>query len=75
MIEPAETQPDTRFADRVIKERDALASNHTALRTFINTSEVYVALPDAEKMRLSRQFSAMGLYLEALNERITADFQ
>lgn len=62
------------FKARVNKEHEQLADNMLKLNKFMKT-EAFEALPLAERQRLARQYSAMGVYKDALGERIAADFQ
>lgn len=56
---------------RVVTERDELNEKLAKLTTFITgPSPIYVGLPDAEKLRLSRQLTYMTEYSNVLDERI-----
>ena len=57
---------------RVLDERAELAEKHGKLGIFIENSPTFALLPVAEKRRLFRQQTYMGLYLDVLQERIEA---
>jgi hypothetical protein len=56
---------------RVIDERTDLTEKLVKLSGFLGTA-VFSKLPEAEKLRMRRQFMIMQLYEQVLTERITA---
>ena len=62
------------FKDRVKAEHDDLIGKIERLETFFST-EKYLSLPDAEKIRLRLQSRYMSAYCETLRERVNADFK
>ncbi len=58
------------YQERVIEERDALAEKTIALGVFLNNDTIGIAT--AERIRLTRQLTAMREYGFILNDRIDA---
>jgi len=58
------------WQQRVIDEQQELNVRIEALNKFINSSDVFSALPDIDKTNLSDQFSAMENLNEILKIRI-----
>lgn len=56
---------------RVVNEREDLVDKVTKLRAFLGTDR-YNGLDSDERGRLDRQLGAMTIYLDILDERITA---
>lgn len=54
---------------RVIQEHDQLTTSAQKLREFL-ASEKFLSLVPAEQLRLTRQYTAMGQYIQVLGERI-----
>ena len=57
---------------RVVDEKKELGTKLTALKSFIDASPVFKALPDDERGRLIHQYQVMTQYSSILAERITA---
>lgn len=55
--------------ERVVAERAALADNASKLVAFVGGA-AFPTLPDAERLALSWQLSAMRSYLNALDARL-----
>lgn len=61
------------FQQRVMIEQVELSNRLDKLSEFLK-SPIFESLPDAERLRLTRQSVAMHDYLNVLTERITANF-
>lgn len=58
--------------ERVVTEKAELDEKREKLHAFIDSSPIYKALPEEDRLRLTRQASAMGTYSDILGERIAA---
>ena len=57
---------------RVINERSELFDKVEKLQVFTNGNVVFNSLPDDEQKRMVNQYYAMSLYLDILDQRISA---
>ena len=57
---------------RLVAEKADLDARLSKLDAFIIDNPSFLALPDAERDRLSRQSKTMAIYSDLLGERITA---
>lgn len=58
--------------ERVVAEKDELDDKLAKLTKFVEGSDVFTQLPEAEKSRLVKQAGVMREYSDVLGERIAA---
>lgn len=57
---------------RVVVEKDELYTKLQALRKFVDVSPAFLSVDPEEQERLKTQCTIMGMYLNILNQRISA---
>lgn len=67
-----DTMPPGDFKERVLAENAEVATRFAKLADFIDTSPVFTGLPEAEKVRMRSQATAMEAYKNILRDRIEA---
>jgi hypothetical protein len=58
------------FIDRLVVEKEELSEKKAKLNAFIENSEMFMSLDEADRDMLEVQFSAMETYLRCLISRI-----